>query len=110
MVKNNRYSKELKLKAVSMYINDSLSYLRVAQALNIKNKTQVQRQVASYNNNGETAFDEETRGKFKLIRKGRPKTQFKSVEEELKYLRMENEFLKKLSALSDKRKQLISLR
>ncbi|MEG1312581.1 MAG: hypothetical protein RSD47_11335 [Romboutsia sp.] len=43
MVKNNRYSKELKLKAVSMYINDSLSYLRVAQALNIKNKTQVQR-------------------------------------------------------------------
>jgi len=66
--------------------------------------SQVQRWVSLYNDKGETVFDEETRGKYKLVRNGRPKTQFKSVEEELKYLRMENEFLKKLSALSHKRK------
>lgn len=102
--KNNKYDKELKLKAVNMYINEGLSYLRVAEILNIKNKTQVQRWVSLYNNKGIKAFDQETRGKSRNTRKGRPKTQFKSVEEELKYLRMENEFLKKLSALSDKRK------
>ncbi|MFL1471605.1 transposase [Paraclostridium bifermentans] len=102
--KNNRYSKELKLQAVNMYINEGLSYLRVAQILNIKNKTQVQRWVSLYKDKGKTAFDEETRGKCNHAMKGRPKTQFKSIEEELKYLRMENEFLKKLSALSDKLK------
>lgn len=102
--KNNKYDKQLKLKAVRMYLNEGLSYLKVAEILHIKNKTQVQRWVSLYNDKGETAFDEETRGKCNHIRKGRPKTKFKSIEEELNYLRMENEFLKKLSALSDKRK------
>lgn len=87
-----------------MYVNEGLSYFRVAEILNIKNETQVRRWVLLYKDKGETAFDEETRGKPKHIRKGRSKTQFKSIEEELKYLRIENEFLKKLSALSDKRK------
>jgi transposase len=104
MVKNNRYSKELKLQAVNMYINEGMSAVSVAQALDIRNKTQVQRWADLYNSKGKSAFDGETRGKAKGLKKGRPKIKFNSVEEELNYLRMENEFLKKLYTLSGKKK------
>ena len=87
-----------------MYINEGMSAISVARALDIKNKTQVQRWVDLFNSKGKSAFDEETRGKAKGPKKGRPKTKFNSVEEELNYLRMENEFLKKLYTLSGKKK------
>jgi transposase len=102
--KNNKYIRELKLQAVDMYINQGMSAAYVAKTLNIKNRTQVQRWVNLYKSKGDTAFDEETRGKAPGPTKGRPKTKFSSVEEELKYLRMENEFLKKLHPLSGKKK------
>ncbi|WP_250675724.1 helix-turn-helix domain-containing protein [Paraclostridium ghonii] len=102
--KYNKYSKELKLKAIDMYINEGMSPASVARALDIKNKTQVKRWVDLYNSKGKSAFDEETRGKANGPRKGRPKTKFNSVEEELNYLRMENEFLKKLYTLSEKKR------
>ncbi|WP_042278426.1 helix-turn-helix domain-containing protein [[Clostridium] dakarense] len=102
--KYNKYNKEIKLKAIDMYINEGISALGVARALNIKSKTQVQRWVKLYNTKGKSAFDEETRGRAIGSKKGRPKTKFNSIEEELNYLRMENEFLKKLYTLSDKKK------
>ncbi|MFU7518254.1 hypothetical protein AB4668_21230, partial [Clostridium sp. HCS.1] len=60
--------------------------------------------VKKYQAEGDKAFDIENRGKKSKIqangsRKGRPKTKFSSIEEEVEYLRMENEFLKKLQAL-----------
>ena len=102
--KYNKYSKDLKFKAIDMYMNEGMSALSVARTLNIKSKTQVQRWVELFNSKGKSAFDEETRGRAKGFGKGRPKTKFNSVEEELNYLRMENEFLKKLYALSGKKK------
>lgn len=87
-----------------MYINDGMSALSITRALNIKNKTQVQRWVELFNSKGESAFDEETRGRDIGPQKSRPKSKFNSAEEELNYLRMENEFLKKLYALSGKKK------
>lgn len=102
--KNNKYTKEFKLRAVDMYINQEMSAVCVAQTLNIKSKTQVQKWVELYKAKGDTAFDEETRGRALGSKKGRPKTKFDSLEEEIKYLRMENEFLKKLHALSGKKK------
>lgn len=102
--KYNKYNKEVKLKAVDMYINKGMSAISVARTLNIKSKTQVQRWVELYNIKGKSAFDEETRGKAVGSRKGRSKTKFNSIEEELNYLRMENEFLKKLHTLSGKKK------
>ncbi|AUM96126.1 TPA: transposase [Clostridium botulinum] len=100
--KNNQYSKEL--KAVNMYIDSGMSALQVAKILNVKCKTQIQRWVKLYEDKGNTAFDEENRGKATGPRKGKSKTKFHSVEEELNYLRMENEFLKKLYSLSEKEK------
>lgn len=102
--KYNKYSKEMKLRAVHMYINEGMSALSIARELNINSKTQVQRWVKLYNINGESAFDEETRGRATGPQKGSPKTKFSSIEEELNYLRMKNEFLKKMHTLSVKKK------
>ena len=38
---NNNYTKEFKLKAVKMYLDEGVSYKQVASKLNIKSKTQV---------------------------------------------------------------------
>ena len=94
------YTKEFKLKAVKMYLEEGLSSYQVATKLNIKSKTQVINWVKQFQKNGESSFDMETRGRATGEKKGRPKTKFNSLEEEVEYLRMEVEFLKKLRALS----------
>ncbi|GAA0752797.1 transposase [Clostridium sartagoforme] len=38
---NNNYTKEFKLKAIKMYLDEGLSSYQVASNLNIKSKTQV---------------------------------------------------------------------
>ncbi len=98
--KNNFYSKELKLKAINMYLDHNLPTSLILKELKIRSDTQIRSWVKLFKEKGETAFDEETRGKYRGENKGRPKTRFDSIEEELKYLRMENEYLKKLNALT----------
>jgi transposase-like protein len=98
--KNNTYSKEIKLKAVNMYLNGGHSYQSIATELNIKSKTQVEKWVNQFENLGESSFDVENRGKAKGVGKGRPKKNFSSLEEEVEYLRMENEYLKKLNEIT----------
>ena len=98
-IKLNKYTKETKLKAVKRYIEDGLSYQAIATDMGIKSKTQVRRWVESFEKLGDTAFDVETRGRAKVPRKGRPKKNFDSLEEEVEYLRMEVEYLKKLKEI-----------
>ena len=89
---NNNYTKEFKLKAVKMYLDEGVSC--------IKSKTQVINWVKQFQEKGADSFDIETRGRGTGGKRGRPKTKFNSLEEEVEYLRMEVEFLKKLRALS----------
>jgi transposase len=98
--KNNVYDKKLKLKAVSMYLNEGYSYKYIIKELGIKSDKQIQNWIKLFKEKGNTVFDNETRGRAQGGKKGRPKKHFNSVEEELKYLRMENEYLKKLNALT----------
>lgn len=72
----------------------------VASKLNIKSKTQVINWVKQFQEKGADSFYIETRGRGTGGKRGRPKTKFNSLEEEVEYLRMEVEFLKKLRALS----------
>ena len=59
---NNKYTKEFKLKAIRMYLDENLSYSQIASKLNIKSKTQVINWVKQFEINGEAYFDFETRG------------------------------------------------
>lgn len=101
---NNRYSKEFKLAVVKRYLEGNGGYLTVAKEMNVKNDSQVAAWVKKFKLLGETAFDFETRGKVKGPIKGRPRTKFNSLEEEIEYLRMENEYLKKLRAQQKSKK------
>lgn len=101
-----KYSKETKLKAIDMYLNQHIGANTIAKELGLSEKKRVYDWVKKYEAEGEKAFDVEKRGKATktqngCFRKGRPKTKFSSLEEEVEYLRMENEFLKKLRALTD---------
>ncbi len=69
-----------------MYLNEHLGSRVVAKELGITNKSQVQHWAKLYQEKGENAFDEETRGKSEHRRKGRTKVKFASMEEELQYL------------------------
>ena len=98
--KYNKYSKETKLKAVKKHLNDGFSYQTIADEMNIKSKTQVKRWVKKYKELGDTAFDTENRGRTKGVKKRIPKKKFSSLEEEVEYLRMEVEYLKKLKKIT----------
>ncbi|MCS5422426.1 MULTISPECIES: transposase [Psychrilyobacter] len=94
--KYNKYSKETKLKAVKKHLNDGFSYQTIANEMNIKSKTQVKK----FKELGDTAFDTENRGRTKGVKKRRTKNNFSSLEEEVEYLRMEVEYLKKLKKIT----------
>lgn len=71
----------------------------IVKSMGLKSDSQVSVWTKKYLSQGESAFDIDLRGKCATIKKGRPKTKFSSLEEELKYLRVEVEYLKKLRAL-----------
>lgn len=84
---NNSYPEELKTQAVKLVTEENMSYREVARHLGIRNKSQVEVWVKRYREG--QPFEQEA------FRKGRPKTKFVSVEEEMAYLRAEIEYLKK---------------
>lgn len=85
------YTDEFKLSAVMKYINGSKSYRVLAEELGILNCTQLKVWVKKWKN-GEK-FD--TRSGIANPLKGRPRTNFRSVEEERDYLRAQVVYLKK---------------
>lgn len=88
------YSKELKMQAVQLYLEGELSYQAVAKELGIADDRSVRRWIRHYENEGTKGL-EEKRGKSTHPRKGRPRKHPASLEEEVRRLRAENEFLKK---------------
>ena len=79
--------------------NSGYSLSHIKNIFNIKSDSQIIQWTRKFNELGNTAFDIDLRGKASGMGQGRPKTNFRSIEEELKYLKMENEYLKKLQAL-----------
>ncbi len=73
------------------YVNGSKSYKSLAEELGIRNCSQLKVWVHKWKNR--KPFDERNGSPSPL--KGRPRTKFKSVEEERDYLRAQVEYLKK---------------
>lgn len=94
MSKNNRYSGETKLEVVKLKL-EGYSYSQLRNQFNIKSDTQIKVWVKKYKEFGKEALLEDNRGKAKGIGQGRPRTNFSSVEEQIEYLKKENEWLKK---------------
>lgn len=87
----NSYSEEFKHNAVMKYVNGSKSYKALAEELGIRHCSQLKVWVKKWK---EGAPFDERKGVSNPL-KGRPRTKFKSVEEERDYLKAQVEFLKK---------------
>lgn len=85
------YSEEFKHNAVMRYVNGSKSYKVLAEELGIRHCSQLKVWVKKWKDG--VPFDERKGASSPL--KGRPRTKFKSVEEERDYLKAQVEFLKK---------------
>ena len=91
--KRTTYPVSFKKEAVRLYLEGGRSYRQLCEKLGIKDKKTLRQWVAKVKN-GEPL--EEGRGKSKNSRRGRPKTNFSSIEEELAYVKAERDYLKKL--------------
>ena len=90
--KRTTYSPAFKEEAVKLFLKGGRSYRQLCEELGIKDKKTLRQWVAKINS-GESL--EDGRGKSSKHR-GRPKTKFTSVEEELAYVKAERDYLKKL--------------
>lgn len=95
MTKRKRitYSAEFKEKAVRLYLEGEESYRALAERLGIPDKKTLRTWVGKVQR-GESL--EDGRGKHHAARRGRSKTTFESLEEELSYVKAERDYLKKL--------------
>ena len=92
--KRTTYSPAFKEAAVKLFLKGGRSYRQLCEELGIKDKKTLRQWVAKINS-GESL--EDGRGKSSHAEhRGRPKTKFTSVEEELAYVKAERDYLKKL--------------
>jgi transposase len=89
----NSYTEEFKRKAVMKYINGSKSYKVLANELGMRSCTQLKVWVKKWKA-GES-FDTRGGSGISTPLKGRPRTNFTSVEEERDYLKAQVDYLKK---------------
>ncbi len=101
---NVKYSPKFKLKAVQEYYAGNTPqtiFLNAGFDINLLGKKNPERSISRWRNIykklGEQGLLNEQRGQRKGG--GRPRTKELSLEEKIKYLEAENEFLKKLKAL-----------
>jgi len=97
-VKFQTYSDELKIQVVESFLNDEGSQSAIAKKYGLKSRTQLMDWVRKYQ---ETGGISDSRGKnngnkgFKNPLKGRSRTKFDSMEEELEYYKAQVAYLKK---------------
>lgn len=92
---SKKYSVELKMQAVKMYLDEGISSTRIAKELKLSTHHRVMLWVNRYKEFGVSGL-EERRGKTKGLNKGRKVKNGLSVEEEIIRLKAENEYLKNL--------------
>ena len=97
-----KYSKEFKLEVVQFYFDhEGLSYLSVAREFDVPSNETVRRWIKKYEAEGESAFNlKTTKSNERKKKPGAAKSKEPiSLEEEVKLLRAEVDYLKKLSSL-----------
>ncbi len=103
MEKRRTYSTSLKLEAVKTFLKGEKSASIIAVDLGISSRRMVEKWVLIYEKFGEDGFKDK-RGKLTGPRKGRPKKDFNSLEEENKFLRAKVALLEALTKREVKKK------
>lgn len=107
MRQNNKYIIETKLKAVKLYLRDGVSASEIAKKLKIRDVKRVRIWSKKYEEYGRSGLESKTgkSPKSEFPRIGRPRTKFKSIEEQMEYLRTENAYLRQIMNLPDPEKK-----
>lgn len=95
--KTKTYSIETKLKAVKMYLEESIGNTMIAKELEISADKRVLLRIKRFREFGEARLEEQ-RGKYKDANKGRSRRQDLTLEQKNEKLRAEVEYLKKIAA------------
>ena len=104
--KFNKYTYEFKVMVVEDYLSgESGGIDTITKKYNLKSNSQVRNWLKKYKK-GITLLAQETRGRASTRRPRTIKLDDMSVEEQNRYLKMENDILKKLEALLKKEGEL----
>ena len=102
----NRNSGDFKVKVLEAYHEEKLSLMATCVRFRLSGATVLQKWLSIEKNEGRAGLYEEKRGKSKRMKSKKksdkkpvPKTREQELEEQLKELKLENEYLKKLHAL-----------
>lgn len=110
-VRNRSYSGDFKISVVEYMHNTGSSLRKTAAHFNIPCRDLISRWERIYYEEGKEALYEERRGRANKMGTAKPRKAKKNVSEnedllaEVQRLRMENEYLKKLNALIQKREK-----
>lgn len=94
-MKFQSYTEEFKRLAVERYLNGDGSYQTLSNELGIRNSTQLKNWVKKFEEGINLTDQRGKKSPTDTPFKGRPKTKFKSVEEERDYYKAQADYLKK---------------
>lgn len=89
------YTEEFKRLAVERYMNGEGSYFTLSKELGMRSPTQLKTWVKKFEEGNKLADQRGKQSSTDTPFKGRPKTKFKSVEEERDYYKAQIDYLKK---------------
>lgn len=99
--RNLSYPQDLKLEAVRMFLDDGMSKPQVMEKLGIKSKSALERWIREYRAGGTDALAPKPKGRRPKPAKAAYATREERLEARVRELELENEILKRTSALAD---------
>ncbi|WP_161956995.1 helix-turn-helix domain-containing protein [Slackia faecicanis] len=99
------YSQDLKLEAARMFLDDGMTKSRIMEELGIKSKSALERWIREYRTAGAAALEPKPGGRRPKPGKPAYATREEELEARVRELELENEILKRISALADEIEQ-----
>lgn len=93
-----KYSIEFKLQAVKMYLENGMGWDMVTKKLDLPSNRHIRRWVKAYRESGVLGLEDQRGKKSGSRPKKKPSQKPMTLEEEVEYLRAQNELLKKIVA------------
>lgn len=95
------YFQDLKIEAARMFLDDGMTKSRIMEELGIKSKSALERWIREYRAGGAAALEPKPRGRRPKTGKPAYATREEELEARVRELELENEILKRISALAD---------
>lgn len=100
---NKRYSRETKLAAVRMHVDEGVTLSSTMEHFEIRNRTQLKNWCALYRAGGPDALEPRPKGRRRKLQETDPEGE--TLDERCRRLEVENAYLKKSIALAEERRR-----